>query len=127
MKGLSAVIATLLMLLITVALASSAYMYISGMFSSARQCILIADKYCISGTAFFTIRNTCQDTIPARNITVTKVAPSNDPAEYSPCCIDGIPSRATKVYNDSCVSGSQCLYRFLAPTGQAVEDSVYCS
>ena len=138
MKGISAVIATLLMLMITVALASTAYMYISGMFGSAKQCILVVDKYCTSdgllcggvqkAKANFVIRNICTDIIASQTIIVTRTNPSQ--ATCPPpatCCPNGIDSRTTKVYNDSyCTPGGQCMYRFLAPTGQAIEESIYC-
>jgi len=126
MKGVSAVIATLLMLMITVGLATTAWVYISGMFSSAKQCILVVDKYCMSGTANFVIRNVCTDAIASQTITVTRTSPPGD-TNPDTCCPDGIPSRTTKVYNDTtCGVGNQCMYRFLAPTGQALEDSVFC-
>jgi flagellin-like protein len=139
MKGISAVIATLLMLMITVALAGTAYMYISGMFSSSKQCMLVVDKYCTSSgvscggvqraQANFVIRNICTDNITSQTITVTRTNPSQ--ATCPPpatCCPDSIPPRSTRIFNDSyCVSGGQCSYRFLGTSGQAVEDSIYCS
>jgi hypothetical protein len=115
------------MLMITVALAGAAYMYISGMFSSAKQCILIVDKYCTTTSgASFVIRNICTENITADTITVTRTSPAGNPSALT-CCPYGIPPRTTRTYSDTnCPSGSQCSYRFLAPTGQAIEDSVYC-
>jgi len=52
MKGVSAVIATILMLMITIALAGMAYMYLTGMFTSRTgKTIDITDAGCRAGQA----------------------------------------------------------------------------
>lgn len=62
MKGISTVIATLLMLVITVALAITAYGYITGLFTSTTSGLIdIADVSCTAGSSYFvTVRNTDQ-------------------------------------------------------------------
>jgi flagellin-like protein len=59
MKGISTVIATLLMLLITIALAGMAYVYISGVFTGrTSKTIAVIDAGCIAGTSYYvTVRN----------------------------------------------------------------------
>lgn len=62
MKGISTVIATLLMLLITIALSGLAYMYISGVFTAkTAKTIDIIDAGCRTGAAsngyYVTIKN----------------------------------------------------------------------
>lgn len=59
MKGISTVLATLLMLIITIALAGVAYAYISGIFESkATRIINVVDASCRANTGFFlTVKN----------------------------------------------------------------------
>jgi len=58
MKGISTVIATILMLMITIALAGTAYLYISGVFTQQTQGLEIVDAFCVGGKdAVITIRN----------------------------------------------------------------------
>jgi len=49
MKGISGVIAVILMLMITMALAGSAYLFISGAFSRQTQGIELVDAFCVGG------------------------------------------------------------------------------
>ena len=46
MKGISTVIATILMLMITIALAGTAYLYISGSFTTQTQGLEVVDAFC---------------------------------------------------------------------------------
>lgn len=58
MKGVSAVIATILMLMITIALAGTAYMYITGVFQSRTAVVLaISDSDCDDTNIKVWIRN----------------------------------------------------------------------
>lgn len=59
MKGISTVLATLLMLIITIALAGVAYAYISGIFQTkATKLINVVDSSCSANTGFFiTVKN----------------------------------------------------------------------
>jgi len=126
-KGVSAVIATLLMLLITVAIASTAYMYITTMSGGAKQCLTIADSYCNSAGAVIKLRNVCTDTIAASTIIVTKIAPWSNASANN--ITTAIATKSIGIYTDTnCSSvGMQCTYRFLGPSADAIEDSVYCS
>jgi len=74
MKGISTVVATILMLMITIALAGTAYMYINGVFTSKTGIVLsIASADCsMSGgtyTALVLVRN--DGTLTASSVTVT--------------------------------------------------------
>ena len=58
MKGVSAVIATILMLMITIALAGTAYMYISGVFSARTAVVMaISDSECNASHIKVFVRN----------------------------------------------------------------------
>ena len=72
MKGISAVIATILMLVITIAVAGLAYTYISGIFAGRTRTISLIDSWCSDGTGMAIIRNDGVDTIRAGEISVVK-------------------------------------------------------
>ncbi len=58
MKGISTVIATILMLMITIGLAGTAYLYISGAFTQQLQGLELVDEFCQGGTtAVITFKN----------------------------------------------------------------------
>ena len=71
MKGISAVIATLIMLIITIGLAGLAYSYISGVFTSKTSVVLSVDgsSYCNSTHIIAYIRN--DGTTTSGAVTVT--------------------------------------------------------
>jgi flagellin-like protein len=61
MKGVSAIIATILMLMITIALAGMAYMYITGIFTSKTGIVLEIDSTatkCVGTTISIYVRDT---------------------------------------------------------------------
>ncbi|MEM5836313.1 MAG: hypothetical protein QXY24_01655 [Candidatus Aenigmatarchaeota archaeon] len=56
MKGISTVIATLLMLMITIGLAGMAYMYIRGVFTGiTSKTITIVDVGCVPGNSYYVV------------------------------------------------------------------------
>ena len=50
MKGISEIIATILMLMITLAISGTAYIFISGAFTSQIQGLEVVDAYCQDGS-----------------------------------------------------------------------------
>ncbi len=71
MKGISAVIATILMLMITVAMVGLAYMFITGLFTSSTATnIALSSVDCTGGNIYVTIRNTGTESISVADITV---------------------------------------------------------
>lgn len=71
MKGISTVIATLLMLVITVALAITAYGYITGLFTSTTsKTVNLVDAACNAGSSYFV---TVRDTDQFNNISTTEL------------------------------------------------------
>src|SRR3990167_6460450 len=82
LKGISAVIATILMLVITIALAGTAYLYISGIFTTQTQGIEVIDNFCsATGVITMTIRNIGTNNVTG--ITCSQTNPAND-ASCSP-------------------------------------------
>jgi len=128
MKGISTVIATLLMLLITIALAGMSYMYISGVFTTETQGIEIADSWCSVGTITLRIRNLGTTVIAASGISVTQTAPTGDTAVPATCCSAAIEAGQTQLYTDSCsgTGARNCVYRLTPPMGRSIEAMVSC-
>lgn len=122
MKGVSAVIATILMLMITIALSGMAYMYISGMFQSQTATIQLIDSYCSGGTATFIIRNTGTTNITASSLICTEMN-----ADCTGSCTPTetiLPGNTTTITIAGCVSGRTHVWRLRA--ANAISLSAYC-
>lgn len=125
MKGVSTVIATILMLVITIALAAMAYGVISGWFTSAVQGIELVDSYCSGTTVTMIIRNLGTSVISS--LTCTQTAPSGDTCSLSPASFSIEPGNATSFTETCSGSGARsCIYRILPPTGKTIEVSAHC-
>jgi flagellin-like protein len=129
MKGISTVIATLMMLVITIALAGMAYMYISGVFTAQTQGIEIVDSWCSDGIVNVRIRNIGTAAISADAISVTQTAPAGDSANPDTCCRSAIDAGQIQTYTDSCsgTGARNCVYRFVPPAGRAIQVVVSCT
>lgn len=135
MKGISAVIATLLMLVITVSLAITAFGFINNWFTSTTsELIDVADASCRTGTGsayYIVIRNTDQfNTINTADIIVrideipytpswnpTTIAAGGNTVGSVACGGAGQPT---------CVDGSAHQVRVIGPTGRAITTPVTC-
>ncbi len=74
MKGISTVIATILMLMITIALSGTAYLYISGAFTQQTAAVIdVLDAVCSGAAITTTVVN--QGTAPISAVTVTPLRP----------------------------------------------------
>ena len=145
MKGIATVIATILMLMITIALAGTAYLYISGAFTSQTQGIEMVDAFCSTGI---------QARISFRNIGTTDItfdADSCAPAIGSPSTCGSIdvtrtsgggtasfdgddatvePGTTATLIDTGCAApGSPitCVYRITPPSGRSVVATVSCT
>jgi flagellin-like protein len=129
MKGVSTVIATLIMLVITIGLAGMAYMYISGVFTAQTQGIEIVDAWCSGGTVNIRIRNIGTMSISANSISVTQTAPAGDTANPATCCTNPIDAGQIQTYSESCTGtgARSCIYRFVPPAGKSVQVEVTCT
>jgi flagellin-like protein len=74
MKGISAIVATILMLLITISLAGTVLLYTSGILTSRTRALTLIDSYCAGTAATVTIRNEGPDTIAAGEQTLTQIS-----------------------------------------------------
>ena len=123
MKGVSAVIATILMLIITIALAGTAYMYISGVFSTSTMAISVVDSYCSSNTATLVVRNQGTTDMAAASLTITSI---NEACGTDPVAAAISAGNTTTFTALTCTSGRSHTFRMRGPSN-AVELSVYCA
>jgi flagellin-like protein len=92
MKGISAVIATILMLMITIALAGVAYMYISGIFTAKTGVVIEFDATatkCSSTAITVYLRNTGTITTTLNLITVSGTNSAGGSIAGGPCAGSG--------------------------------------
>jgi FlaG/FlaF family flagellin (archaellin) len=94
MKGISTVIATLLMLVITLGLIGIAYGYITGIFGARMAVILVIDEAttrCAPATGVITIglRNDGTNPIALSGITLTGTRPDGTAMPSVPCAAAG--------------------------------------
>jgi len=150
MKGITPIIATIILLLVTIGLASAAYTYMSTFFTQMTAGIIeIVDSYCLSGngnqpsTANVILRNsgtakinvncpgTSQgQTIDCDGITIVKTSGGNiaNPKFTSSSgeSIREISPGGIAIFTETGCSG-HCSYRFVPKAGaKAVTTSVYC-
>lgn len=122
MKGISTIIATLLMLIITIALAGMAYTYISGVFTARTRTIELVDSFCVGTTGSAIVRNLGPDTIRATEQTLVSV----DEVCTEPALQD-ISSGATRRYDfTGCTTGRFHSYRLIGPSN-AIEIKFRCA
>ncbi|MBI1978779.1 MAG: hypothetical protein HYS62_01805 [Candidatus Aenigmarchaeota archaeon] len=150
MKAISTVIATILMLMITIALAGTAYLYISGSFTTQTQGLEVVDAFCnnrvnatisfrnIGTNAVTFVSGLCSATgvSPCGSITVVRTAGGGTmKLSGSSATIDpGVT--ATLVDGEDPVAGAQgctdfgvprsCVYRITPPSGRSVVATVSC-
>jgi len=132
LKGISAVIATILMLVITIALAGTTYLYFTGIFTTQTQGIEITDAFCdSSGSVTIAIRNLGTSSITS--MTCLRTSPSSGSCNpgFTGSNTPNIASGAVQNFPgvDTCQgSGSRfCQYRLTPNVGRTQPASVSCS
>jgi len=141
MKGISEVIALILMLVITIALAGTAYLYISGIFTTQTQAIEVADAFCNTSTSggniIMSIRNLGSSAVTS--ITCTRTAPGTPgpcsiPVNLAPCNsgAGNIPPGQSCMLSwgvDLCSGNGtrSCQYRLTANIGRTISTQVTCT
>jgi flagellin-like protein len=91
MKGVSAVIATILMLMITIAIAGMAYMYISGIFTAKTGVVIEMDETatsCTGTTITVYVRNIGTITTTADKVSVSGTMPDGSTIGSTDCGAD---------------------------------------
>jgi len=124
MKGISDIIAMLLMLVITIAIAGLAYGFISGVFGGVRKTIsLVGESFCVDTTGTAVIRNYhTHERIAAAEQTLINVAENcTEPATTD------IPAGGTVRYNFiNCERGRYHTYRLIGPVN-SIEITFSCA
>lgn len=142
MKGISEIIATILMLMITLAISGTAYVFISGAFTQQIQGLELIDAFCQGGTpdvVNLILRNSGTNAIATSGVSITQTAPADDdgvpppgPASPNKIWVGGVTSiqpGVTATLQEACEgSGSRtCVYRVLPPAGRTVVAAVTCN
>ena len=131
MKGISDVIAMLLMLVITIGLVGLAYSYISGIFMSRTGVVLNIDtqnSYCDSSKLVIAVRN--DGTIASGQVNVEVKDPSSGDTKTT-CSIQSVPagsySSCPTISRSSAGITSSGYYRIVASTsGASTSGIIYC-
>jgi flagellin-like protein len=126
MKGISDIIAMLLMLVITIAIAGLAYGFITGIFTSRTAVILtFTSTQCSGSTIYAYVRN--DGTTAASSVVVNT---ANNPGEAASKQCDGPASISPGTEaNYTCTKAGGAGYYALrvSATGTSATGSVYCS
>lgn len=129
-KGVSAVIATILMLMITIALATLAYTYISGTFSEATGVVITIDEAtsCSGTTITVYIRNGGTTATSTDLVTVSGTNSAGSAISSVTCGDDSLNAGAGAVPCDNTLTGTQGTNKVVisGPTN-TVTGTVYCS
>ncbi|MEM5874370.1 MAG: archaellin/type IV pilin N-terminal domain-containing protein [Candidatus Aenigmatarchaeota archaeon] len=115
MKGVSEVVAMVMMLVITLALAGTAYVFISRTFTVQTQGIQLDEASCFDGSVTLIYRNIGDQTL------TVNVFKGNTPIDTRLV----FPGR-TNITTDSCGTGNICRYRIVPSVGKTVTTTVQC-
>lgn len=136
MKGISEIIATILMLMITLGISGTAYLFISGAFTQQTQGIEVVDAFCqgdANDTVNIIVRNLGSSAVSTSSITITQTVPAEPTTPEQPHQtwvghIDTIPPGTTGTMQDACEGDDprSCIYRILPPAGRSIVASVQC-
>ncbi len=131
MKGISEIIATILMLMITLGVSGTAYLFISGTLTQQSQGIEIVDAFCsVQGSTETTnilVRNLGTSDVNSSKISVVQTAPSTTVSlTWSANIIE--PGKTVTLYDTCEGSGSRsCIYRIVPPAGRSILATVSCT
>lgn len=142
MKGVSEIIATILMLMITLAISGTAYIFISGALTQQTQGLEIIDAFCQDGTPDvinLILRNLGTNAIVTSGVSITQTTPADDdgvpppgPADPNKVWVGGVTSiqpGVTATLQDACegTGPRTCIYRVLPPAGRTVVAALACN
>lgn len=126
MKGISPIIAIIIILLITIAIAGAAYSYISVIWVRTAEGVQLISSDCTrtdatNSNATFIFRNVGTKVIPT--LTLTRTNPSGAGTVTTPTSVD--PGAISVTYDEACPTGSMCIYKIMAG-GQVQELYAQC-
>lgn len=112
MKGISEIIATILMLMITLAISGTAYIFISGALTQKTRALNLVDAFCTETSGTIAVRNDGPDVIRAAEQSIIPV----DESCTEPAPAD-IASGAIRIYSfTACGTSRSHTYRLIGPT-----------
>jgi len=141
MKGISEIIATILMLMITLGISGTAYVFISGAFTQQTQGLEMVDAYCQDGApdvVNLIVRNVGTVAMTTSSFVVVQTNPADDdgvppagPAAPNKVWLGGItsiPPGTIATLQDACEGANprSCVYRITPPAGRSIVASVSC-
>ena len=127
MKGISDVIAALILLLIAISLTVTGYYFITNIMTGQMQGIEVRDIFCSGSTVTMYVKNLGTNNITS--ITCTQTSPAGDSCSFTSTNYPIAPGE-TKTFAETCSGSGQrvCTYRLLADTGgNAVTPSTTCA
>jgi flagellin-like protein len=132
MKGVSAVIATILMLMITIAMAGVAYMYISGIFTSKTGTVVDIDETatsCSGTTITVFVRNTGTIAFSKALITLSGTNSAGVAMTGGACTAGTLNAGAGSLTCGTTLTGASTGNNRIVVSGPSntVTGSVYCS
>ena len=121
------------MLMITLAISGTAYIFISGAFTQQTQGLEVVDAYCVQhnsthDNATLIVRNLGTTPIDTSVITIAQTSPSGvTSAVWTPTTIN--PGSSATLVEFCELSGSvrSCIYRVIPPAGRSIVASISCS
>jgi len=122
LKGISAIIATLLILVITLGLAGLAYTYISAIFTTRTATLSLIDSYCYGSEAHAVIKN--EGTTPINGTTIYLTPINSDCTKPSIPTLQ--PGESVDLKFTNCGTGRAHVWRLRGPSN-AFEISFYCT
>ena len=141
MKGISEIIATILMLMITLGISGTAYIFISGAFTQQTQGLELVDAYCQDGApdvVNIIMRNLGTVAVSTSGFAVIQTNPADDDGVLPPGPaapnkvwagdITSIAPGTTATLQDACEGNNprSCIYRISPPAGRSIVASVSC-
>ncbi|MEM5777000.1 MAG: archaellin/type IV pilin N-terminal domain-containing protein [Candidatus Aenigmatarchaeota archaeon] len=122
-KGISAVIATLLLLVITIGLAMTAYFYINNMVQrSTAKVINVEPGYCIGQTITIVLTNVGTENINKNEIKIVLNNNQNPTFTFNP---EDIPPRGTSIVTISGASAGMNNLLIITPSGSH-RQQIFC-
>jgi len=123
MKGVSEIIAVIMILIITLTMASMTYGYIGSVYAQQTRPIEIIDAYCMAGNATFVIRNGGAQDINANSLSCRPLSQECSSGCNVPSDIP--PGGAGSITATGCSSGRAHTWHLRGPSNN-IDLYVYC-
>ncbi len=120
------------MLMITLAISGTAYLFINAAFTQQTQGLDLVDAFCqesASDTVNIILRNIGTSAVSTSSVTISQTSPAGS---VSPVWVGGVTSinpGTTATVTDVCESSGarSCIYRILPPSGRTLTATVTCA